>query len=291
LGGNVLKNPFGFLFYLLFRNDIGWKMLSDNEKQMIIKTNKNYNTQRQDYANPEMYGINRNTGGENWDNFQLKQNDIRAQILLSLFNEKNSKKVLEIGPGAGFHTKLICEHNTVREYTAVDIGKAFLDYLKPRLEKIKEHKDFKYNLIVGEITEINLEEKFDLIVLLSTVHHIPNRVDLFKKLSDMLIDGGYIFCFDPSHYIPRILGLIKKCIFNGYLQKEYYLKNPSTHNMCSLGEYKHVTRQIKELKIENTFYKFPKKAEKFKSLFCSNKLFSNEIGVIFKKSGFSEAGK
>lgn len=281
----MLKNPFGFLSYLLLRNDIGWKMLSDNEKQMVIEANKDYNTHRQDYSNPQIYGINRSTGGENWDAFQLRQDDIRAQVLLNLLNDKKLAKVLEVGPGAGFHTRLICEHSDVREYTAVDIGRAFLDYLSPRLEKIRGQRDFRYDLISGEITEINLTEKFGLIVLLSTVHHIPNRTAFFKKLGDMLADGGFIFCFDPSHYLPRILNLIKKCIFSGYLRKEFYLKNISTHHMCSLGEYRQITGQMKNLKIEKTFYKLPKKIEKFKWLFRSGALFSNEIGVIFKKAG------
>jgi SAM-dependent methyltransferase len=281
----VLKNPLGYLAYLLLRNDIGWKMLSNDEKRMVIEANRKHNVHRPDYSNPELYGINRHTGGENWDNFQLRQDDIRAQTLLSLLNDKRAVKVLEVGPGAGFHTRLICEHSTVREYTAVDIGRAFLDYLSPRLEKIKVQKNFKYNLISGEITEIDLAEKFDLIILLSTVHHIPNRTELFRKLCDMLTDEGVIFCFDPSHYLPRILRLIRKCVFDGYLRKEFYLKNVSTHHMCSLGEYKRITGQMKNLKIEKTFYKLPKKIEKFEWLFRSSKLFSNEIGIIFKKAG------
>ena len=280
----MLSNRFGYLAYLLLRNDIGWKILPDSEKRMVIEANKNDNVHRQDYSNPEMYGANRHTGGENWDTFELRETDVRGQALLNLLNDKKPAKVFEVGPGAGFYTRLICEHSEVREYTAVDIGQAFLDYLSPRLERIRERKNFKYNLISGEITEINLAEKFDLVVLLSTVHHIPNRTELFKKLGNMLTEGGVIFCFDPSHYLPRILGLIKKCIFDGYLRKEFYSKNISTHHMCSFGEYKRMTRQIEDLKIEKTFYKLPEKIKRFKWLPRSGMLFSNEIGIILKKA-------
>jgi SAM-dependent methyltransferase len=279
----MLKNPFGYLAYLLLRNDLSWKLLSDKERQIVIEANKNDNVHRQDYSNPKLYGANRHTGGENWDTFEQKETDVRKQALLNLLNEKKPAKVFELGPGAGFHTRLICEYNSVREYTAVDIGQAFLDYLSPKLEKIKERKNFKYNLISGEITEINLAGKFDLVVLLSTVHHIPNRTELFKKLRDMLTDEGVIFCFDPSHYLPRILGLIKKCIFNGYLRKEFFSKNISTHHMCSFGEYKRIIRQIGGLKIEKTFYKLPERLKKFNWLFPSGAIFSNEIGVILRK--------
>lgn len=280
----MLGNCLGYLAYLLLRNDIGWKILSDNEKRMVIEANKNYNVHRQDYSNPQLYGADRHIGGENWDTFDLKKTDVRGQALLNLLNKKKPAKVFEVGPGAGFYTRLICEYSTVGEYTAIDIGQAFLDYLSPRLEKIKEQKKFNYNLISGEITEINFAEKFDLVVLLSTVHHIPNRMELFKKLGDMLTSGGVIFCFDPSHYLPRILGLTKKCIFNGYLRKEYYLKNISTHHMCSFGEYRRITRQIGDLKIEKTFYKLPERLKKLKWLQRFGMLFSNEIGIIFKKA-------
>ena len=41
---------------------------------------------------------------------------------------------------------------------------------------------------------------------------------------------------------------------------------------------------LDELKIEKLFYSFPKKIRKFKGLFMSNKWFSNEIGVTFRKT-------
>jgi SAM-dependent methyltransferase len=280
----MLKNPFGYMMYLLLRNDIGWGLLSEQERQSVIAANKVYNVKRDDYANPQMYGSVRCDGGENWDNFRLNSDDVRMNALLQVLDSLKPARVLEIGPGAGFYTRCICEHSSVREYTAVDIGQAFLDYLSPRLEKIKERKDFKYNLISGEITEINLADKFDLVILLSTVHHIPNRTELFKKLADMLTDSGVIFCFDPSHYLPRILGLIKKFIFNGYLRKEFYSKNISTHHMCSYGEYKRITKRIGNLKIEKTFYKLPERIKRFKWLLPSGMLFSNEIGIMLKKA-------
>ncbi len=270
--------------YLLLRNDIGWKMLSEQERASIIKANMDCNVNRDDYANPEKYGAERLIGGENWDNFQTWPDDVRSQALLKMLNDNRPARVLEIGPGAGFYTRGLCEHAAVKEYTAVDIGGAFLDFLRPRLETIKKRKNFNYNLITGEITGVNIPEKFDLIVLLSTVHHIPNRIDLFKKLSDMLVDGGTIYCFDPSHYLPRIAGLLKKCVFNGYLKKECRLNNISTHHMCSLGEYKHIIGAVGDLKIEKVFYKFPERIRQFGKFLYPAILFSNEIGVVLRKT-------
>lgn len=282
----MLNNPFGVLLYLLLRNDISWELLSAGEKEVILEANRNHNTGRDDYANPEKYGAERYKGGKNWDFSQLQENDHRAQALLEILEENKPEKVLEIGPGAGFYTKIICQYHTVEHYTAIDIGQAFLGYLKPRLEKIKVQKRFSYELICSEVTEIGLSDRYDLIVLFSTVHHVPNRVVLFSNLNNMLSENGCIFCFDPSHYIFRVYDLIKKCIYNEYLKKEYYLDKPnlSTHHMCSYGEYKKIVRKVGGLKIKKVLYRLPNKVKKYNWLFVPNSWFSTEIGIIFEKS-------
>lgn len=279
----MLNTSFGFLLYLLLRNDNSWGLLSDEEKTKVFEANCNHNTTRDDYANPEMYGCGRNEGGENWDSFCLHDNDCRGQNLKDILERKKPASVLEIGPGAGFYTRLICVHKSVKHYTAIDIGGAFLEYLRPRLENVKQNKSFSYELVQGEAVGTDLADKYDFIVLLSAVHHIPNRLELFEKLNSLLLNDGVIYCFDPSHYIPRIKNVIKKCLFDGYLRKSFYSNNYGTHHMCSLGEYKKILRAIPELSIEKIIFQLPYSVRRFEWLFISNKWFSNEIGIILSK--------
>lgn len=283
---NMLNNPFGVLLYLLLRNDISWGLLSEGERQLILEANKKYNTERDDYANPEKYGTNRCEGGKNWNSYSKHGDDHREMVLQRILDEGKPRKVLEIGPGAGFYTRAICEYPTVEDYTAIDVGQAFLDYLRPFLEAISKRRRFTYNLIQGEVTQVRLPDKCDLIVLFSTVHHIPNRVDLFRGLAGMLSENGIIFCFDPSHYLYRIWHLMKNCVTAGYLKKDFYLNrgNLSTHHMCSYGEYKKIARKVDELRIKKVLYKLPNKVKKYNWLFVPNRWFSTEIGVIFEKS-------
>jgi len=282
----MLKNPFGYLLYLFLRNDYSWSLLSDKEKARVLNANKGHNTAREDYANPEEYGAKRFAGGENWDSFKFDKNNYRSNALLELLEHNKPIRVLEIGPGAGFHTRLICMHPSVRHYAGIDIGQAFLDYLEPRLEKMKEEKDLTSTLICGEAAKITLPGKYDLIVLFSTVHHIPNRMDLFCNLNNLLSEDGIIFCCDPSHYLPRIINLIKKCIFRGYLKRDHYLNkyNMATHHMCSYGEYKKIIRKLPSLKIENVFYQLPEKTRNINWLFFPKQWFSKEIAIILKKT-------
>jgi SAM-dependent methyltransferase len=282
----MLNNPFGVLLYLILRNDISWGLLSEEERRSILEANKKHNTGRDDYINPEKYGANRCTGGKNWNSFAKHGDDHRVLVLLRILDENKPRKVLEVGPGAGFYTRAICEYPTVENYAAIDVGQAFLDYLRPYLEAISRQRRFTYSLIQGEATQVCLPDKYDLIVLFSTVHHIPNRVDLFRGLASMLSEKGIVFCFDPSHYIYRILRLMKKCVTAGYLKKDFYLNkdNLSTHHMCSYGEYRKIVGSIPSLKIERVLYKLPGKVKKYDWLFVPNRWFSTEIGIIIRKS-------
>jgi SAM-dependent methyltransferase len=285
----MLNNPIGVLAYYLLRNDLSWKMLPDEEKELVLSENRKHNVNREDYADPEMYGQGRHTGGENWDSFQFNPEDTRGRELLSLLRENNPESILEIGPGAGFYSRLICTYQSVTKYTAVDIGTAFLEYLRPRLKEFKESKNLDYSLVCGEITDAAIPGKYDMIVLLSTVHHIPNRVDLFRRLNTFLKEGGIIFCADPSHYLYRIAMLAYKCLFKGYMKKEFLndKSNFSTHHMCTYGEYRRIFERIPGLQMERIYFSLPGKLRRLKSFSFSKKWLSSEIGIVIRKQEMS----
>lgn len=269
----LLNNPLGMFLYHFLRNDWSWRLLGNEGRQKVNAANFDQNTTREDY-NPEKYGGVRTLGGENWDNFHTTDMSQRIDRLL----ESNPRRVLEIGHGAGFYTRQICEYPSVKEYTGIDINRQFFSYLATKLQSIK---DIKYNLICGDVLSAEIDDgKYDLIVLFSTVHHIPDRVGLFLKLKRALSENGVIFCTDPSHYIPRFVNLARKCLFKGYLGKKFYQKltNLSTHNMCSVGEYKSVFSKS-GLQIDHIEYiqhpKFPR----------VGRWFSKEIYVTVKNWG------
>lgn len=282
----MLNNPLGVFSYLLLRNDWAWYLLSETEKEQILSANKTFNTERPDFANPEMYGKNRKQEGENWDSFVYDKSDFGTQLIQDILDANAPCSVLEIGPGAGYYTRMICEYESVRFYTAVDICKPFLDYLAPRLDAIKKKKNsFCFELFAGNFTELSLQKKHNLIVLLSTVHHIPNRLELFKWLGELLTENGIILCIDPAHYLLRIRSLLKNCLFGRYLKKEFYLcrENLSTHHMCTVGEYKKIQKRLSNIQIERLSYDLPQKVKRRKLWMFSNLWFSTNIGVVFRK--------
>ena len=69
----MLNNSIGVFLYLILRNDISWKLLSDSEKNIIKKANFKHNNFRDDYASPEKYGSGRKELGESWDTFKVNK--------------------------------------------------------------------------------------------------------------------------------------------------------------------------------------------------------------------------
>ncbi len=279
----MLKNKLGILQYLFWRGDKFWEKLSEEEKQTIKRANLWFNVERDDYKNPQNYGTGRIEGGEVWDSKEDRLVLVRGKILNEVLEKERPETVLEIGPGPGFFTKLVCQKQFVKRYVGLDIAQSFLDYLSVRLHYLKNEKiNFSFELLNGDFCQTDFKEKFDFILLISTAHHIPNRVELFKKLSSALKPNGAILSIDPSHYLPRWVNLLKK--IPTYLKKSYYLnvENLSTHHMLTLGEYKNLAK-LSGLLIAKEWYILPQKVFKKKITASALRFLSGEMAILLKK--------
>lgn len=303
----MLNSKIGILEYLLLRNDIVWERLSAEEKALILEANIIHNNRRDDYANPETYGTGRVQGGEVFDSEADRLSFTRGKILKRTLDAYRPLSILEIGPGPGFYTRLLCESQSVTEYTAIDIVPAFLEYLSPRLgDLVDQHKLDKYTLIKGDFMQVEVAP-CDMMVLLSSLHHIPNRVGLFNKLATLLNDGGHITCLDPSHYLARLWHLLQKYI-KKYHKRKYWSDhvNLATHSFCTYEEFVKITAQVPEIVITDTYFELVGKARVFYKLDPGGFLegttsvylkpnwlrwFSFQIGVVFEKRGADLHGR
>jgi SAM-dependent methyltransferase len=243
----MLNNRLGVFLYLLLQNRWSWNLLSTEEKGIIHKANYDHNNFRPDYKNPEKYETGLIDEGVNWDtfDFHLRGKEDEIVILRDYLTAHNPRSVLEVGPGSGFYSRQICEFSSVKEYVACDINNGFLQYLAPRLDQVKRMKSsFHYTLHNGDFKEIDLP-RVDSIVLMNTVHHIPDRLLLFDMLRKALTVGGSIICVDPAHYFSRIVTLLRK-YFRFMHKPDYWLNrnNLSTHHFCTLSEFKNIGSQV-----------------------------------------------
>jgi len=108
-------------------------------------------------------------------------------------------KVLDLGCGNGRFAKWLSQYRKI-EYTGLDQNQYLLNQI-PFGQKINQ-----------DITKPwDLKEKFDLIVLMAVLHHIPgktNRFNLLKKAKQLLNDNGLLIftCwnFDPKKIVTNL---------------------------------------------------------------------------------------
>ena len=281
----MLNNPIGVFLYLILRNDVSWKLLSDDEKNIIKKANFTHNNFRDDYASPERYGLGRKELGENWDTFNKNEINEKEDIKFIILNnalKKNPISVLEIGPGSGYYSKMIFNHPSILNYDFIDINNKFLEFIAERIANSNKANNFSSNTFVGDASSFDFQgKKYDLIVCLSSIHHIPDRQDLIQSITNNLSKNGVLIAVDPTHYLKRIILLIYKMITRGYLKKKYYMNREglSTHHMCTLGEYKKIIRNNSNIEIESVIFN----RNELINIAPFKKYLSSYIAIMLKK--------
>ena len=278
----MLKSSTGVFFYFLLQNRFVWKCLNNEEKNEIKLINENYNNKRSDY-NPQNYQL-----GKSWDDAS-NFNDYRGWI--DFIKENISKKKIvnlcEIGPGSGYYTREIIRLAKPNKYSCVEINSQFREYLQDKISKIVEKENLIISKDIDHLNKINC--KYDMIIFLSSLHHIPDREKIFENLSKITEKGSKILFVEPTHYIPRIVNLLKKYI-KRYRKKSFWedRKNLSTHHFCTEKEFKILSKnnnfkycETKIIKLHPIYNKI-----KLNKLFFSEylaKLFSIEFGVLIER--------
>lgn len=226
----MLKSRLGVSLYRLLPNHWSWRLLSASERDAIIRNDLAHNTERPDYSDPSLY-----QGGQNFDADDDRLATARGRQIAAFLDRTQPRHVIEVGPGAGYYTRLIVSHPAVKEYTAVDLNPAFLEFLKPRLAALPVTANFVHG------TTASLTTRADATLLISTVHHVPDRVALFQDLGRCLAAGGAVLAIDPAHYVWQWRKILRKSLIPGYLAN-LVRTGVSTHNMCSLSEYRYEAR-------------------------------------------------
>lgn len=113
----------------------------------------------------------------------------------------NQKKALDFGAGTGNITgKLLRMGYTV---VAVDISPEMCIILKSKFKNYLEDK--RLRIINSEIEDLRCNEgEFDLITCYSVLHHLPDYVDVIRKLSAFLRRGGVMYLdHESSIYLVK----------------------------------------------------------------------------------------
>ena len=175
---------------------------------------------------------------------------------------KEGVKLLDIGCGTGLSTKLILDSKigtTVESVTLLDTSPQMLK----QAEKKASRWNVQYTLINGHLNSVN--EKFDIIVICSVLHHIPDLPVFLKEVDQKLNPNGILIHLqDPNFdFLQDSVYLEKKGEYRKHLnskKKKFRFSNVIPKKLKrtlkrSLGRYDYIDKINNQLLRENIIKK------------------------------------
>lgn len=204
-----------------FKNDVYIINKSDNYTE-------NFGKQWKKYKKVQIDSINK---------FNISEKFLEKIIFNKLEYLKN-KTVLEIGCGAGRFTEHIIKY--CKLCVSVDMSNAIFHNI------VKNQK--KLILVKSDFTELNILNKFDIIICRGVLQHTPNPLFSIKKIHEFINTKGEVF-FD-IYPMPKI----------GLLHPKYIFWRPIISNLIKYEKFeKFLHKNIKLLlaykRIINNFTK------------------------------------
>lgn len=150
--------------------------------------------------------------------------------LVRYLSEEVSQKplsILNFGCGIGKSEPLLLKYFPNSKILGIDVSAESIE-----LAKEQKYDASKIHFEVFDGTNINLNEKFDIIYIANVFHHIPHseHKNLTKQLHSLLTEKGSLFMFEHNPFNPLTLRTVKQCEFDvdavlltpGYSSKLYY---------------------------------------------------------------------
>ena len=109
------------------------------------------------------------------------------------------QSVADIGAGTGYFSVRLARLSSASTVYAVDIEPSMVQYLKSRAAK-----EGLTNVVAVQASadSPNLAAPVDVVLIVDTFHHIPNRVEYFRKLRASLKPGGRLAIVDFKKDAP-----------------------------------------------------------------------------------------
>ncbi len=111
------------------------------------------------------------------------------------------KRILEVGCGAGFSVEYL--KGKYINYTGIDYSENLIKYAK----KHNDYTGAKFECL--NINDFNSELKFDVVLMIGVLHHMPEPEKVIKSLSRILKPDGIVVVNEPQAGNP-IIGLLRK---------------------------------------------------------------------------------
>ena len=97
------------------------------------------------------------------------------------------KRVLEIGPGWGAFADFALQTDT--DFTGITISTESQTYLTQKLSARSDH----FRIHLSDLLRYEPDEKFDAIVIMGVIEHLPDYARVLRKFDYLLKPGGLVF--------------------------------------------------------------------------------------------------
>jgi len=95
--------------------------------------------------------------------------------------------ILEIGPGWGAWLEYASQRGI--RCTGISVSKVSVDYLNGRSKQL----GYDWELILTDLLEYHTDRKYDAIVIMGVIEHLPNYGAVLERFMNMLKPGRFIF--------------------------------------------------------------------------------------------------
>lgn len=126
---------------------------------------------------------------KNYDKYANVQKKMGDNLMENIKNDNlNVKSILEIGSGTGYVTQRLINYFPDAQITAVDIAPGMIEHVKSIIQCDR------VNFICGDIEEMDLNNKYDLIISNATFQWFNHLNKTISKLVNLLDKNG-VLCF------------------------------------------------------------------------------------------------
>lgn len=200
--------------------------------------------------------------------------------ILNLCKFKNQKEISVLDVGSGFGKYSFALANKVKEVVGVEPFKQAFEI------SVKDNTYPNVKFYYGLIEDFDSQQKFDLILSLTTIEHMPDAEKSFKKMFNLLKPGGFMYITAPNklwpiecHYGLPFLSYLPLNVANQYLR--ICKKGDSYEDSSYSKTYQEMKKFLKQFNCE---FRFVTPDPNSSYLGCGNQnLFSKK----FKKFGIN----
>ena len=151
-----------------------YKIINEDLKNKNLQGNYNFDTKKE-HRLYKFYG-----------------DELKKKLIRSGINDKflRGKKVLEVCGGTGFLTYHLLSNFKIDSLTVTDIAENEINSAKKLIQENFPKRNIEW--VLGDLNELIFEEKFDLIIGYSFLHHFHDIPGILSRFSNLLSNDGIV---------------------------------------------------------------------------------------------------